>query len=103
MYGLMKDLAAFLRACVDERAAQAASDIDHFDDPGSPSPDPRDIWIVKTARELLADLAAVRLVLDSSDDIPDPWELVPVLKCLAVPYASRPGYLPEWAPERTTP
>ena len=92
------DLIAFLRERLTEREERANADIDHFDDAGSPSPDPRDVWIVKTAREVLQDIAALRAALDECEEWGEAHDFVPALKRLAVRYADDGDYQERWGP-----
>lgn len=88
----------FLKARLDEREAQARSDIDHFGQgPGAPTAAPADAWIVKTANEVLADIAAVRKVIEwCSDWSRDEFEVMPVIYALAERYDEHPEYEQDW-------
>ncbi|MET8985868.1 DUF6221 family protein [Nonomuraea wenchangensis] len=95
------DLITFLREQLTAREERAKSDIDRFDDPGAAHQDPRDMWIVDTAREVLKDIEAMQAALDQCEEWGDVHDFVPALKALAARYADESGYRPEWAPERT--
>jgi hypothetical protein len=109
------ELIAFLHACLDEDQAAAESGetacwhVDYCNETGpvfherfTPA---RVLAEVKAKRRILAELMPV---IEELDDIaysegqgPMPYKEPPslLLKLLALPYADRPGYLPEWAPE----
>jgi hypothetical protein len=88
----------FLKARLDEREAQARSDIDHFGQgPGAPAVTPADAWIEKTANEVLADIAAVRKVIEwCSDWTRDEFEVMPVIYALAERYDQHSEYEQDW-------